>query len=118
MRSPPPAANLRLLVQFFQFFDKITTVQISRSFTGNDVVAHSAECLLQSRDKLQDKLEEQGADGIYKRNGEYSLGRLIAMRIDVKSEKRNIEYQAGYRDSGDLVLVFSNKMHTIRCAEK
>jgi hypothetical protein len=62
---------------------------------------------------LNDKLNEQGRDRIYERDGKNTLGRFIAAGIDVKGEQGNIEHQAGNRNSGDLVFVGTYKFQEI-----
>jgi hypothetical protein len=54
---------------------------------------------------LQDKLQQQGRNSIDQGNGENTFGGFVAVSIDIKSEERNVQDQAGYRNGSYLVLV-------------
>ncbi len=62
---------------------------------------------------LQDKLQQQGRNSIDQGNGKNALGGFVAVGIDIKSEERNVQDQAGYRNGRHLVLVLRHESEEI-----
>jgi len=59
------------------------------------------------------KLKQQGHDRIDQRRRKNPLRRTILMRVDIISEKRNVQHQAGHRNCRDLRLVGPQKIEKI-----